>query len=437
MKSIIQPIADKARFYLALAGIFAASSHPAFATDAALTKVAAANNEFAFNLLRRLAAERPAMNLFISPYSAATALQMTANGANGVTKQEMQQVLHTAGLSDETINAGNKSCAELLKSADTNLMDDAIDFAPGLEAQLLKNAGPNLILSTANALWYRQGVPIKESFVALNQKYFSAIIQPLDFRNVSASEAEINRWASDQTHGRIRDIAKGLIDPNLTDMVLANAIYFKGKWLEPFDKNLTQQKVFHAAGGRAMEVPMMRKVNETLSYRRDPGHYQAVRLPYMGDKLAMYVFLPDAGSSPGQLLKTLTADNWREIVTTGFKWNEGELVLPKFKIESGLELKDTLKALGMKTAFEPGRADFSGIFNDPLHIAKVRQNTFVGVGEEGTEAAAVTAVEFTQSAAVIREDPPFRMIVDRPFVFAIADARSQMLLFLGVVNDLR
>ena len=414
MKSIIQPIADKARFYLALAGILAASSHLAFATDAELTKVAAANNEFAFNLLRRLAAERPAMNLFISPYSAATALQMTANGANGVTKQEMQQVLHTAGLSDETINAGNKSCAELLKSADTNL-----------------------ILSTANALWYRQGVPIKESFVALNQKYFSAIIQPLDFRNVSASEAEINRWASDQTHGRIRDIAKGLIDPNLTDMVLANAIYFKGKWLKAFDKDLTQQKVFHAASGRAIEVPMMRKVNETLSYRRDTGHYQAVRLPYMGGKLVMYVFLPDAGSSPGQLLKTLTADNWREIVTTGFKRNEGELVLPKFKIESGLELKDTLKALGMKTAFEPGRADFSGIFNDPHHIAKVRQNTFVGVGEEGTEAAAVTAVEFTQSAAVIRDDPPFRMIVDRPFVFAIADARSQMLLFLGVVNDLR
>jgi len=437
MKSIIQRIADKACFYLALAGIFAASSHPAFATDAALTKVAAANNEFAFNLLRRLAAERPAMNLFISPYSAATALQMTANGANGVTKQEMQQVLHTAGLSDETINAGNKSCAELLKSADTNLMDDAIDFAPGLEAQLLKNAGPNLILSTANALWYRQGVPIKESFVALNQKYFSAIIQPLDFRNVSASEAEINRWASDQTHGRIRDIAKGLIDPNLTDMVLANAIYFKGKWLKAFDKDLTQQKVFHAASGRAIEVPMMRKVNETLSYRRDAGHYQAVRLPYMGGKLAMYVFLPDAGSSPGRLLKTLTADNWQEIVTTGFKRNEGELVLPKFKIESGLELKDTLKTLGMKTAFEPGRADFSGIFNDPHNIAKVRQNTFVEVGEEGTEAAAVTAVEFIQSAGILREDPPFRMIVDRPFVFAIADARSQMLLFLGVVNDLR
>ena len=414
MKSIIQPIAAKARFCLALAGILAASSHPAFATDAALTKVAAANNEFAFHLLRRLAAEQPAKNLFISPYSAATALQMTANGAHGVTKQEMQQVLHTAGLSDETINTGNKSCAELLKSADTNL-----------------------ILSTANALWYRQGVPIKESFVALNQKFFFATIQPLNFRNVSASEAEINRWASGQTHGRIRDIANGLIDPNLTDMVLANAIYFKGKWLKAFDKDLTQQKVFHAARGRAIEVPMMRKVNETLSYRRDTGHYQAVRLPYMGGKLVMFVFLPHAVSSLDQLLQTLTADNWREIVTTGFKWNEGDLVLPKFKIESGLELKDTLRALGMRTAFEPGRADFSGIFNDPHNIEKVRQNTFVEVGEEGTEAAAVTAVEFTQSAAVIREDPPFRMIVDRPFVFAIADARSQMLLFLGVVNDLR
>ena len=180
----------------------------------------------------------------------------------------------------------------------------------------------------------------------------------------------------------------------------------------------------------------MRKVNETFSYRRDSGHYQAVRLPYMGDKLAMYVFLPDAGSSPGQLLKTLTADNWQEIATTGFERNEGELVLPKFKIESGFELKDTLKALGMRTAFEPGRADFSGIFNGPHNIAKVRQNTFVEVSEEGTEAAAVTAVEFTQSGAVIREDSSFRMIVDRPFEFAIVDFRSQLLLFLGVVKDL-
>lgn len=244
--------------------------------------------------------------------------------------------------------------------------------------------------------------------------------------------------ASDQTHGRINGIADGMIDPIYTDLILANAIYFKGKWLDPFDKKLTKERPFHPAAGAAKNPPMM-EISKKFTYRQGSG-YQAVRLPYMGYDLAMYVFLPDVGSSPAKLLQIMNGDNWRRVTMPGFNERDGLVVLPKFKLENLLDLKPTLKALGMKTAFNNKKADpdadFSGMFRDPHHISEVRQKAFVEVNEEGTEAAAVTGI-MTISAG-LKENPPkpFEMIVDRPFLFAIVDARSEMILFMGVVNDL-
>ncbi len=151
-----------------------------------------------------------------------------------------------------------------------------------------------------------------------------------------AAEAEINQWASDQTHGRITGIANGLIDPVYTDLVLANAIYFKGKWLDPFDAKLTKERPFHPASGAAKSLPMM-EMSKKFTYRKGSG-YQAVRLPYMGWNLAMYVFLPDNGSSPAKLLNIMNGDNWRRVTVPGFNEREGHLVLPKFKLENTLEL---------------------------------------------------------------------------------------------------
>ena len=384
--------------------------------DNTLPKLAAANNTFAFKLLKQLAAGNQSGNLFVSPYSAATALQMAANGAAGQTKTEMQQMLETSALSSTELNAACKAATELLNSNDTNV-----------------------VLTTANALWYRQGTAVKPGFLETNRNYFSSTIKPLDFGNVRAAEAEINKWASDQTHGRITGIADGMIDPLYTDLVLANAIYFKGKWLDPFDTKLTKERPFHPLTGAAKNLPMM-EMSKKFMYRKGSG-YQAVRLPYMGYNLAMYVFLPDPGSTPAKLLQIMNGDNWRRVTMPGFSEREGRVVLPKFKLETTMDLNSALKTLGMKTAFNNQKsqpdADFSGMFSDSAHhISEIRQKAFVEVNEEGTEAAAVTEMMVNSLGIAMDPPKPFEIIVDRPFLFAIVDARSEMILFLSVVNDL-
>jgi serine protease inhibitor len=396
---------------LAVIGL-AASLQNNFAADSDLSKLAAANNTFAFKLLKQVAGENKDGNIFISPYSAATALQLVANGAGGQTKVEMQQVLETSGISQGALNAGSREAALLLNPKDTNV-----------------------ILTTANALWYRQGAAIKPGFIEANQKFFSSTIKALDFGNARAAEAEINQWASDQTHGRITGIADGMIDPVYTDLILANAIYFKGKWLDPFDAKLTKDRPFHPAAGPVKNLPMM-EMSKSFTYRKGSG-YQVVRLPYKGWNLAMYVFLPDAGSSPAKLLEIMNGDKWWPAMMQDFSHVPGHVELPKFKLENTFKLNASLKAMGMKTAFSD-KADFSGMFNDPHCISKVRQKTFVEVNEEGTEAAAVTMIGMAKSTEPEPiPPPPFEMIVNRPFLFAIVDARSGMILFMGVVNELQ
>jgi serine protease inhibitor len=405
----------KTKLCLLLAVVWTAGLQINFAVESDLSKLAAANNTFAFKLLKQLATEQPGASVFVSPYSAATALQMAANGAAGQTKAEMQQVLETSGLSTAALNEASKAASELLNSKDTNV-----------------------ILTTANALWYRQTAHIKPDFLAANQKFFLSTVKALDFGNALAAEAEINQWASDQTHGRITGIANGMIDPSYTDLILANAIYLKGKWLDPFDAKLTKERPFHLIAGAAKNLPMM-EMSKKFTYRKGSG-YQAVRLPYMGYDLAMYVFLPDPGSSPAKLLQIMNGDNWRRVTMPGFSERDGLVVLPKFKLENTLELNQPLKALGMKTAFNNKKAepdaDFSGMFSDSHHISEVRQKAFVEVNEEGTEAAAVTAIADESLGMVMNPPKPFEMIVDRPFLFAIVDARSEMILFMGVVNNL-
>ncbi|HEY1490230.1 MAG TPA: serpin family protein, partial [Verrucomicrobiae bacterium] len=186
----------KAKSRLMMAVFVIASLQNNFAADSDLSKLAAAHNTFAFKLLKQLAAEQPDTSVFVSPYSAATALQMAANGSAGRTRTEMQTVLGTSNLSTIELNVAIKAAVDLFDAKDTNI-----------------------IFTTANALWYRQGTQIKPSFVEANQNYFSSTVRPLDFRNVPEAEAEINQWASDQTHGRITGIANGIIDPLYTDLV--------------------------------------------------------------------------------------------------------------------------------------------------------------------------------------------------------------------------
>ena len=361
-----------------------------------------ANNAFAFNLLKQLNAGQPAKNLFISPYS----VSMVANRAVGQTKHEMAQVLGIQDMPDSSMNQAGASIHASFEAANTNL-----------------------ILDTANAIWIKKGVPVRPEFIALNRQYFHATVNSLDFANPRSMDI-INAWARDHTRGLIHHIADE-IDPAADDLFLANAVYFKGKWLSRFKPEDTADRVFHlrAAG---ISVPMM-SLSQSFGYRCADG-YQAVRLPYEDGRLAMYVFLPDVNSSPLNLLKTLSGDQWQRVIRPGFRKEDGDLSLPKFKLRYRCDLIPPLARMGMKSAFDSHAADLSGLAATKLFIRVPKQEAIVEVDEAGTEAAAVSVVI---PAHGLGESPPdrFEMIVDRPFLFLIEDNRTGSILFMGLVFD--
>jgi serine protease inhibitor len=363
---------------------------------------------FSFNLLRQLAQDRPGTNISISPYSAATVLQMVGNGAVGRTQAEMQQVLGTSGLSSANVNAAHKSVASALTSANGQV-----------------------VLEKADAIWYQSGIKIRPEFLAVNQEFYDATVDALDFSDPHAAQV-INDWARDKTHGKITHIADGMIDPGSARLFLADAVYFKGKWSHPFETKDTQERPFNLRSGDRKPVPMMAQTR-SFSYL-DGSDYQAVRLPYAGENLAMYVFLPVRDSSLADLVEKLTGDTW-ERIRRQFRNADGTVLVPKFKVEYSTELKRPLESLGMKLAFYAGRADFSGIAPH-LYISAAIQKTFVDVNEEGTEAAAVTGIVAT-TTAVRLPSQPFQMLVDRPFLFLIEDRPTQTILFVGLVFDPR
>jgi len=369
-------------------------------------KLAAANNGFAFRLLKEISRCEPGKNIFISPYSAATVLQMVCNGAEGQTRREMQRVLGTTGFSQDALNAVCRECQ--------NSLD---------------NQGTNVLLAVANSIWYRHSIAVKPEFMSRNQQFFSATVQGLNFDDPRSVEI-INGWASEKTQGKISKVADGIIDP-MTQLFLANAVCFKGKWLEPFKAKETRDRPFQLNQGRQVKVPMMEQMR-TFTYRKGTG-YQAVRLAYEGWQLGLYIFLPDPKSSPENLLGTMSGETWQKVTEPGFGEREGTVALPKFKLEYGVELKKPLMAMGMIAAF--GKADLSRISDDPLFVSAVRQRAFVEVNEEGTEAAAVTAATVNSYGIVTDPPKPFQMIVDRPFFFLIHDTVTHTILFMGVVYD--
>ena len=363
-----------------------------------------ANTGFAFDLMGQVTKAQPDANIFISPFSVSSALQMVGNGAAGQTETEMQQVLHTTGLPSAVANPAFQE----------------------LNQQFVSHK--EVTLNLANGIWFKQGFHLKPAFVADNEKFFQAELAGVDFANPQSAQT-INHWADQQTQGKIKDIVQYPFDP-MTRVILANAIYFKGKWVDPFDNKLTRQRDFHLSSGKVISTPMMVQ-DRAFEYQATPD-FRAVQLPYEGG-LQLQVFLPAQNSSPQKLLEHFKAQgNWGKI-QQAFTRQEGTLMLPKFKMEYAVRLNDPLTALGMKRAFG-GDADFSGMADEPLFISEVKQKSYVDVDEKGTEAAAVTTVNLLAQAALLPQDL-FKLIVDHPFLFVISDTASGSILFLGVVND--
>jgi len=356
--------------------------------------------------LQQVSQAQPNANVFLSPFSVSCALQMTANGAAGATRAEMEQTLGTTGGDRTALNAAYLSLNQDLESRS------------------------GVTLNLANGIWYRKGAQFKPAFGEMNRKYFNAEIAGVDFLDPHTA-AVINDWADQKTRGKVKAVVQYPF-PDQTRLVLANAVYFKGKWEKPFAKRATRPREFHLANGSVKQTPMMSEDGQ-FAYQAQPG-FQAVKLPYQGG-FQMELYLPAPNSNPSRLLADLAqAGAWREKIQSGFKRQEGSVTVPKFKIEYDVVLNGALQTLGMKTAFSRS-ADFTGIADEKLWISLVKQKSYVDVYEEGTEAAAVTTV--TMVGAAVRMPPPdrFNMVLDRPFIFVISDVASGSLLFMGIAND--
>jgi serine protease inhibitor len=422
----------RVRWFLTLyvfGGLVAGMARGAAEFDLAAT----ATNELAVDLHRQPATGNE--NLCVSPYSIESALAMTFAGADGETRSEMARVLHfpSDGSAVPASFASLQRSLEEMRAKTAELVTGAKRFG-----------GPSepITLSIANRLFAQKGYDFRQAFLALVKQNYGAAFEPIDFQaDASGATQHINKWVADQTRNRIRDLIPAGALNEATRLVLANALYLKASWADPFSEKATNPEPFHVRGSAPVNVPMMRKMDRHFGYAKREG-FTAVSLPYTGNDLQFLVLLPDEVNGLSALESKLTAKLLAECAK--LETREVDLHLPKFKIElPTIALARNFEALGMKTAFDQprGSANFDRMAprkpNDYLYISQVFHKTFIAVDEKGTEAAAATAVAMMAGSAMIQRPPAVEVKVDRPFLYAIQHVPSGVCLFLGCVTDPR
>lgn len=388
-------------------------------------EMAAGNNAFALNLYHAL--RRVEGNLLYSPYSLSLTLSMAYAGAGGKTAEQMADTLNFPLPPPDLPPAFGRLNKEMLRRL--RQAGDA-DDAPEL--------------NIANAFWGKEGYQFYAEFQNALAANYGAKLRQLNFvAYPKKAAAIINNWVKRRTKGKIPQIIPAdyflRLNPEEVRLILANAIYFKGQWQEGFDEDATEETDFHLPDGSRTPVPLMYQRNK---FRYAIGaDYQAVELPYKGGNgdLAMVIVLPAAGSF-ADFEETLDAAMLQSILEPRHTW-EVILKMPRFRLESGFQLKDTLREMGMANAFIPGVADFSGMADiaqegegdDGIFISGVKHKAFIEVDEKGTAAAAVTALVKVTGVS----PPPMEMTVDRPFIFFLRDKGTGAILFIGRVLDPR
>ena len=364
-------------------------------------------NEFGFNLYKKLTQGN--QNMMVSPVGVSLAMDMAYNGATGETQAAMAKALNIQGIDIERLNKNNLALLYFLTSAD-----------------------PKLTLTIANSLWMVEDFKFSEAFVKTVRQDYQADAKKLDFADPKSADV-INKWVKDETQGNIDQIVTPPIDPE-TIMFLINAVYFKGAWSSPFEKALTSDQSFKLADGQSVTVPTMYQ-SGSFDYLKTVD-FQALRLPYGEDEqMAMVLFLPNEDSSLIAFQQQLNQTNWSNWMGL-FEKKEGTVMLPKFTLEYENSLNQALTDLGMGVAFEPGKADFSGMAKagttGDIYISDVKHKTFIQVDEAGTEAAAATSVEIGVTSMPVYD---FELNFNRPFFYAIQDSKTGAIVFMGSVFD--
>ena len=367
-----------------------------------LEELAQGNNAFALDLYQQLKNDEG--NLFFSPFSLSTALAMTYAGARGGTESQMARVLHF------------EQTGESLHVA----------FA-GLQARLSEaEAKGGIQLKVANSLWPQAGYPFLAEFIALIQTHYGVTITPVDYGDAETARKTVNEWVEAKTEKRITDLIPPGVFNALTRLMLVNAIYFKGNWADQFDARLTKRGDFWSPHGN-IHASMMSRANE-YAYAETES-LQVLELPYAGKSLSLLILLPKEKDGLAALESQLTS-SFLEQITAQLREQQVFVTMPKFKVEAAFQLNNALIKMGMSDAFDDDKANFAGMdgIEGNLFISAALHKAFIEVNEEGSEAAAATAIVMKMRGAPHRL-PAFR--ADHPFLFFIRENQTGSILFLG------
>ena len=370
-------------------------------------------NQFCFDFFKKLSEdETNDPNIFYSPYSVFTALAMTYEGARNNTAVEMENVLH--------VEQSNDSFHQYMQSLYNYL-----------------NNNDEYNVSTANALWPDVGFTLLDEFVDILETYYGGKASEVEYGNPEEAARIINEWVENQTNNLIKDLVPAsAIDSVLTKLILTNAIYFKGIWQVQFDEVNTTDRDFTLSSADTVQVETMKLTgtDDKFNYT-ETGDLQILELPYTGGDISMMILLPREGVELSDVISSLNREDYISWIDEMYE-TKADIYLPKFKFETSYTLNDYLEALGMEKAFTY-EADFSGIDGTKnLFISSVLHKAFVEVNEEGTEAAAATAV-IMNLKAVSPDEPPERITFDcnHPFIFTIHHKETGTILFMGTVDD--
>jgi serpin B len=362
-----------------------------------------AGNAFTLKLFKNLdSANTASANLFVSPLSVSMAMGMVNNGSSGQTLAAINNTMDFTGFTPAQVNTFYNSLINQLPQLD-----------------------PGTTLNIANSIWYNQTLSVLPQFLQTNTTAYNAKVQALDFTS-QASVNTINNWVSSQTNGKITDIIDK-ISPN--DMLyLINAIYFKSSWNEKFDASKTTKLPFYTTDNGTVQTNFM---DGTIDFKRfDNTEADVFELPYTNSKYSMVIVMPAGGAPVKQLITNLDSTKWKTWMA-GLNSVKVELKMPKFTFGYSTILNNNLSALGMGLAFSDA-ADFSGInATTKLQITAVNQKATIEVDENGTTATVVTSVGVGTTATPV--PPP--TVIDHPFIFAIREMSSGLILFTGVVNN--
>jgi len=404
------PVLRTLAWLLCLTGLTIGGSR----AEAAASPVAESSAAFGFDLYGAIRGREG--NLFLSPYSISVALAMARAGGAGETASQMDAVLRLAG------EGASQRYRELAQRLEPPLVPETPEEGA--------RSVPAYELHIANALWAHRELRLRRRFVRVLEDEYGAPLEWVDFGDPAEARERINAWVEEQTRKRIANIIpEGQPGPD-TRLALANAIYLKAPWEEPFKLGRTAEGPFTTSAGNQVTAHFMHQ-NESLHYAR-MDDLQVLSLPYRGEGMSMVILLPRKEGGLRDLEARLDAEQLAAWLAE-LRPTHVRVALPRFEFESSFDLTGTLAEMGMRDPFDPERADFSEMTEEELFISLVLHKAFVAVDEEGTEAAAATAVLMTLTGAPLEPTVEFR--ADHPFLFLIRHSETGLILFLGRLAD--